>query len=93
MDALPEPTATRRRTATWLTLERRLVKLYAANYVRIWNAIERAKTARQRAGLPAVLRALIDEPRRLERRAAAIELELGLPDCTGGGQSQPPPLP
>ena len=93
VDALPKPTATGHRVASWLTLERRLVELYAANYVRIWNAIEHAYTTRRRVGLPAVLRSLIDEPRRLEVRAAAIEVELGLPDCTGGGQSRPPPLP
>jgi hypothetical protein len=64
--------------------------MYAATYVRIWNAIDRANTARARARLPAVLRALIDQPRPLEARAAALELALGLPECTGGGRPETP---
>lgn len=82
--ALPRPQSTRARVAAWLSLERRLVALYAATYVRIWNAIDSAHTVQQRRGLARALRALIDKPRPLEARAAALELELGFGDCTGG---------
>jgi hypothetical protein len=82
--ALPRPASRRARLAAWLALERRLVALYATTYVRIWNAIDSAHTVQQRRGLPRVLRALIDKPRPLEARAAALELELGFGDCTGG---------
>lgn len=82
--ALPRPESGRARVAAWLALERRLVALYATTYVRIWNAIDSAHTVQQRRALPRVLRALIDKPRPLEARTAALELELGLGDCTGG---------
>jgi len=67
--------------------------MYASNYLRIWYEIERARTSTQRARLPAVLRGLIDEPRRLERQAAALEAALNVPDCTGGaaGSTASPP--
>ena len=88
--ALPRP-KTRARVAAWLALERRLVKVYAATYLRIWKAIDTARTLQQRRRLPGVLRALIDRPRPLEARAAALEGKLGLGDCTGGGGAGAPP--
>lgn len=90
VDALPRPGAIHRRISAWLALERQLVALYATTYVRIWNAIERAHTTHERVRLPRLLRSLVDEPRPLEQRAAELEVELGLPDCTGAGQSTQP---
>jgi hypothetical protein len=65
-------------------LERQLVELYATTYLRIWDLIERYDTPRQRASLPARLRALIDLPRPLARKVRQLEERLNVPDCTGG---------
>src|SRR5436190_591780 len=70
----------------WRRLERRLVDIYSTNYLRIWNAIQRADTRREQAELPRILRPLIEEPYPLQQRLAVLELELRLPDCTGGFQ-------
>jgi hypothetical protein len=86
VDAIPRPAATARSLERWLGLERRLVGLYSTNYLRIWNAIERADTRREQAELPRVLQPLIDEPYPLQRRVTVLELALRLPDCTGGFQ-------
>jgi hypothetical protein len=89
--ALPRPETRRARVAAWLAIERRLVQLYAATYLRIWKAIDSAHTLQQRRRLPGVLRALVDRPRPFEARAAVLERELGLGDCTGGGGAGAPP--
>ena len=83
-DAVPKPLRTGLLAKRWIRLERRLIELYADDYLRIWYAIERARTREQRAQLPAALRALIDQPHRFERQAAALEAALNVPDCTGG---------
>jgi hypothetical protein len=82
--AVPKPPSKRQLAARWIALEHRLIELYASDYLRIWNAIERADTPKKRAQLPGVLQALIDAPQALERRAAALEADLHVPDCTGG---------
>jgi hypothetical protein len=87
-DAVPKPLRTQRLAERWIRLERRLIDQYANDYLRIWYAIERAQSPEQRARLPAVLRGFIDQPHRLERRAAALAAALDVPDCTGG--STPP---
>jgi hypothetical protein len=69
----------------WLDLEQRLADAYATSYVRIYDAIAAAKTPRQRARMPGVLLRLLHAPDGLQRKAAAIELVLHVPDCTGGG--------
>jgi hypothetical protein len=69
----------------WLALERRLVAAYARDYLRIWDAIERAQTAAQRAHLPSNVDALVHETDGLKRRADTYEMRLDVPDCTGGG--------
>jgi hypothetical protein len=85
---IPRPAVISRVAVRWLTLERRLVKTYAAAYLGIWNAIEQARTTRQKQALPALVTALIHAPDQLRGRAGRLELELHVPDCTGGGNSQ-----
>jgi hypothetical protein len=63
---------------------RRLAATYARSYVRIFEVIDGAKTAEQRAREPQLLRRLLHAPDQLGRRAARIELSLQVPDCTGG---------
>jgi len=84
VDRIAKPRTTATLDARWIGLERRLVGLYAATYLRIWYVIERYETPGRRASLPARLRALIDLPRPLERRARRLEERLHVPDCTGG---------
>lgn len=84
VDRITKPRATAMLDARWIALERRLVGVYAATYLRIWYVIERYETPGRRASLPARLRALIDLPRPLERRARQLEERLHIPDCTGG---------
>ena len=86
VDAIPRPVAAARPLVRWLRLERRLVDIYSTNYLRIWNAIQRADTRREQAELPRILRPLIEEPYPLQQRLAVLELALRLPDCTGGFQ-------
>jgi hypothetical protein len=83
-DAVPKPLGVLPLANRWIAIERRLTEMYANNYLRIWYAIERAHTPAQRAELPSALRALINEPRPLERQASALETTLNVPDCTGG---------
>jgi hypothetical protein len=68
----------------WLDLERRLADVYARNYVRIYDVIAAADTPKKRARLPRALRSLLHAPDALRARTADLELELGVPECTGG---------
>jgi hypothetical protein len=90
VDAVPKPPGRRRLAARWIALERRLTEVYATDYLRIWNAIERAGTPDARAKLPAVLHSLVEAPQALERRAAALGAALHFPDCTGGSTGRAP---
>lgn len=87
VEAVPRPMETNARAVRWIALERRLVEMYAANYLRIWNEIEKADTPRERAALPARLVPLIQEPEPLQRHALAFERALRVPDCTGGAST------
>ena len=84
IEALPKPQRTARQDALWIRVERRLIEMYASDYLQIWDAIEAADTPAKRGALPAKLRALIDRPDRLQHQARALEQTLNLPDCTGG---------
>jgi hypothetical protein len=90
VDAVPKPASTARLTADWIAVERRLVETYAATYLQIWDEIEHANSATQRAALPRALRALIARPDNLQHQAAKFEQRLGVPDCTGGQPGAPP---
>ena len=81
----PQP----RLAARWLVVERRLAGVYARSYVRIYDVIASAHTARQRAGEPSRLRRLLDAPEALRRTAYGLEVQLHVPDCTGGNPTDP----
>jgi hypothetical protein len=82
--AIPVDPPQAKLTTRWLSVERRLAATYARSYVRIFEVIDGAKTAEQRAREPQLLRRLLHAPDQLGRRAARIELSLQVPDCTGG---------
>jgi hypothetical protein len=84
VEALGTPLGETGLATRWISVERRLVDLYATNYLGIWFAIERAHTPQQRATLPDRVHRLIDRSRPLERRARRLEHRLNVPDCTGG---------
>jgi hypothetical protein len=90
VDAIPRPASIATIAAQWIAVERRLVETYAATYLQIWDEIEHANSAAQRAALPHALHALIARPDNLQQRAAKLELRLDVPDCTGGGQPGAP---
>lgn len=92
VEAVPNPALLTRVVASWVALERRLVTMYATNYLRIWNEIEQANTARERATLPARLVPLIREPDALQQRARVLEHTLGVPDYTGGASTGTDPM-
>jgi hypothetical protein len=69
----------------WIDSQRQLAALYARTWVRIYDTIDTANTPAQRAALPNRLEKLVHAPDALKRAAARLELELGVPDCTGGG--------
>jgi len=83
VDALPKPPQASA-IVRWLSVEHQLVKMYATNYLRIWNAIEHAHSPGQRAQLANVLLPLIHQPDGLAHQAVTLEDTLGVPDCTGG---------
>lgn len=91
VDAVTKPASNPRLALHWIAIERRLVEMYAATYLQIWDEIERADSAAQRAALPRALRALIARPDKLQHEAGRLELRLRVPDCTGGGQPGAPP--
>jgi hypothetical protein len=78
----------RQPVARWLSLQRRLADSYADNWVRIYDAIDTARTPAQHAGLARALERLVHAPDPLRRASARLEQQFDLPDCTGG--STPP---
>jgi|KBSMisStaDraftv2_1062788.scaffolds.fasta_scaffold367793_1 hypothetical protein len=81
----PQP----QRAVRWLVVERRLAGVYATSYVRIYDVIASAHTAGQRASEPSRLRRLLDAPKALRRTADRLEVQLHVPDCTGGNPTDP----
>jgi hypothetical protein len=88
-DAIPKPKSLARLAAAWIATERRLVAKFAWAYLRIWYAIERAQTPREKARLPAVLAALVAAPDQLQHHAATLEQRLRVSDCTGANHPNP----
>lgn len=84
VDAVTKPVKTALADARWIATERKLVDMYATNYFRIWQEIERADTPAEHAKLPAVLHRLVHEADSLKLRAGTFEATLSVPDCTGG---------
>ena len=86
--AVRPPPSLRHPVARWLSLQRRLADSYAYNWVRIYDAIDAARTPAQHAGLSRALGRIVHAPDPIRRASARLEQQLDLPDCTGG--STPP---
>src|SRR5689334_6036587 len=85
VDAVPKPAETAVLAGRWIAIEQRLVEMYSSTYLQIWDEIEAEyDSPRKHAHLAAVLQALVRRPDGLQRRAAALEQRLRVPDCTGG---------
>src|SRR5262245_29006477 len=82
--AVTPPRRERRQVVRWIVLERRLANEYARDWVRIYDVIDAAHTARQRAREPQELERLVHASDRLRRIVTVLELRLHVPDCTGG---------
>ena len=85
VSALSAPAELRGISSRWISSQRRLAASYADNWVRIYDAVEAARTPAQQAALPRVLHRLVHAPDRLRHVAGRLELKLRVPDCTGGG--------
>jgi hypothetical protein len=72
-------------TGRWISSQRRLASLYARTWVRIYDTIDAAHTRAQRATLAGRFEKLVHAPDALKLAARRLELELHVPDCTGGG--------
>jgi hypothetical protein len=83
--ALSVPRELKRTSSRWIVSQRRLAASYARIWVRIYDTIDGAHTPAQRATLPERLHQLVHAPDRLRLAASHLELELNVPDCTGGG--------
>ena len=86
VSALSVPPELRGINSRWISSQRRLApKLRRETWVRIYDAIDSALTPAQQAALPERLHRLVHAPDRLRLAAGRLELELHVPDCTGGG--------
>jgi hypothetical protein len=83
--ALAVPPELEHITSRWIDSQRRLAVLYASTWVRIYDTIDAANTPAQRATLAERLEKLVHAPDPLKLAARRLELELHVPDCTGGG--------
>jgi len=86
--ALSVPRELQYRSSRWISSQRRLASLYARTWVRIYDIIDAADAARtpaQRAALARQIQELLHAPDPLRFIAGRLELELHVPDCTGGG--------
>lgn len=83
--AVPVPPELRRISSRWASSQRRLAAAYARTWVRIHETIDATHTPGQRATLAARLQQLVHAPDPLRLAAGRLELELHVPDCTGGG--------
>jgi hypothetical protein len=85
VEAVPAPRTLRRLSRRWIALQRRLAAVYARDWIRIYDAIDGARTPAQRAGLGQRLERLVAEPGPLRSASGRLEVRLHVPDCTGGG--------
>jgi len=83
--ALSVPRELQDMSSRWIASQSRLASLYAHLWVRIYDTIEAARTPAQRATLGKRLKKLVHTPDALKLAARRLELELHVPDCTGGG--------
>ena len=82
---LSVPPQLQQTSSRWISSQRRLASLYARTWVRIYDTIDAARTPAQRATLADRLDELVHLPDPLKLVAGRLELELHVPDCTGGG--------
>jgi hypothetical protein len=82
--AIPARPELRATIGRWIVVEKRLADLYALDYVRIYDVIAAPRTSAQDAAAARRLASLVHGPDGLRRTAGRLELELGVPDCTGG---------
>jgi hypothetical protein len=82
--ALPVPSAEAGTVARWIVVEQRLADMYARNYLRIYDAISTPGTPAQHDRAVRSVRGLLDAPQSLRGDAGRLELQLRVPDCTGG---------
>ena len=82
--ALPAPAAEAVTVARWIGVERRLADMYARTYLRIYDAISTQGTKAQHDRAVRSVRGLLDAPQALREDAGRLELQLRVPDCTGG---------
>jgi hypothetical protein len=82
--AVPAPASRQAVTARWIALERRLSAVYARTYVAIFEAIEQARTPAQQLPMLRTVQRLLHAPDALRATTARLELQLQVPDCTGG---------
>lgn len=87
--AVPAPAGLKRQVERWIALQRRLAASYAVNWLLIHEAIDAANTPAERSRLPGVLERYVHAPDALRRASSRLETALNVPDCTGGGSSQP----
>jgi hypothetical protein len=85
ISALSVPPRLESLSRRWISSQRRLAASYARTWVRIYDAIDAARTPAQRTALAARLHQLVHIPDPLRLTAGRLELELHVPDCTGGG--------
>ena len=83
--AVSVPPELQNTNSRWIDSERRLAALYATTWVRIYDTIDATHTPAQRTTLPKRLEKLIHAPDTLKSTARQFELDLHVPDCTGGG--------
>jgi hypothetical protein len=87
--AIPIPPQLQPLAARWISLQRQLAESYAVNWLRIHYAIDAARTPGQREQLVDRLQRYLHAPDRLRHASGILEIELELPDCTGGGTARP----
>jgi hypothetical protein len=83
--ALSVPAGLEHTTSRWVASQRQLAALYARTWVRIYDTIDATNTPTQQATLAERLDQLVHAPDALKLTARQLELELHVPDCTGGG--------
>ena len=83
--ALSAPPQLQQTSSRWISSQRRLASLYARTWVQIYDTIDAARTPAQLTTLAAHLQELVHAPDPLKLAAGRLELELHVPDCTGGG--------
>lgn len=84
VSAVSVPPELRHLAARWIALQRRLAESYAANWMRIHDAIDAARTPLQHARLPRRLERFVHAPDPLRWISRRLERALDVPDCTGG---------